>query len=168
MSNLRSWTSWHNPRNSQLSKEQIMQLAIQKLSHHTPASFVRSGIAVCYQCSFSSDEGGSSCPECSFPLIMQSELSPPGGIRVSDVLQRESLRRGAPPLPGVHAEPRKAQLLAEARKRIRDTARLTAQAQVGDAQTAAPSKQRSLSGLLSLSFMAVGFGIAAAALQTLL
>lgn len=138
------------------------------LSHDNTSPFQRSGVAVCYQCSFTCVEGGSSCPECNFPLIMQSELSPPSGIRISDVLQRESLRKGAPPLPGVHAAPRKAQLLMEARKRIRVAAR-DAQTQA-DAQEQAQTTGRSggVRALVSISCFAVAFGIVAAALQSAL
>ncbi len=152
-----------------------MELAAQNLgvlTHSHPAAFERSGIAVCYQCSFTTDEGRSSCPECSFPLIVQSELSPPGGFQIRDVLQRESLRMGAPPLPGVHSVPRKAQLLAEARKRIRQTARLSAQEQAAsraDSQEQAARQSRGLGwNLLSVSCLAVGFGIVAAAVQNIL
>lgn len=149
-----------------------MQLAAQTLSsipHSESSPFQRSGIAVCYQCSFTSEAAGSACPECDFPLIMQSDLSPPGGIRVRDVLRRESLRRGAPLLPGVDAAPRKAQLLREARKRIRDTRRLAAAVQLeDDSATASRSRRSSFWGLLSVSCVAVGFGIVAAALQNVL
>ncbi len=142
---------------------------LSSLSHGQSSPFLRTGVAVCYQCSFSSSEAGSACPECDFPLIMQSDLSPPGGIRVSDVLRRESLRLGAPPLPGVHAEPRKAQLLQEARKRIRDTRRMAAQAQEEeDTAEASKSRRSSYWGLISVSCVAVGFGIVAAALQNVL
>jgi hypothetical protein len=128
-------------------------------------SFVRKGSAVCYQCSFTSDEGGSTCPDCNFPLIMQSELSPPGGFRIRDVLRRDSLRIGAPPLPGVDAAPRKAQLLSEARKRLRDAARSAARAQT---EPAVSEKRNFLWNVLPLSCFAVGFGVVAAAVQNLL
>lgn len=149
-----------------------MEIAAHKFSslpHHESSPFFRTGVAVCYQCSFTCAEGGSVCPECEFPLIMQSDLSPPGGIGISDVLRRESLRLGAPPLPGVHAVPRKAQLLQEARKRIRDTARLAAQAQAEEEKvTAGKGRRASFWGLISVSCVAVGCGIVAAALQNVL
>lgn len=138
------------------------------LTHDDTSPFQRRGVAVCYQCSFTCNEGRSTCPDCSFPLIMQSDLSPPGGIRVSDVLRRESLRLGAPPLPGVDAEPRKAQLLMEARKRIRDTAYRAAQSQAEAEAKVAGAQRGGLWGLLSVSCLAVGFGIVAAALQSVL
>ena len=147
-----------------------MELAADQLtrSHDDTSPFVRSGVAVCYQCSFTCNEGGSSCPECNFPLIIRSELSPPAGLRISDVLRRTSLRRGAPPLPGVHAAPRKAQLLMDARKRIRLAARQAAQTQA-DGQAQAATAQRSGTwGLIPISFVAVGFGIVAAVLQNVL
>jgi hypothetical protein len=148
---------------------ELAALNLSSLPHQESSPFLRRGVAVCYQCSFTGVEAAAACPDCDFPLIMQSDLSPPGGIRVSDVLQRESLRLGAPPLPGVHAEPRKAQLLQEARKRIRDTRRLAAQAQQEeDSAEATRSRRGSFWGLISVSCVAVGFGIVAAALQNVL
>ena len=71
---------------------------------------------VCYQCSYEGRTDTSCCPVCRFPLIMEPENTPPGGFVLSDILDRPTLRDGAPPLPGVDPGKRKAQLLAEARK----------------------------------------------------
>lgn len=145
-----------------------MELAARHINQVSPtASSV--GIAICYQCSYRSSDSGSNCPDCSFPLIMQSELSPPGGFRIEDVLKRESLRLGAPPLPGVDATPRKAQLLAEARKRIRDTARQAKQVDTrAKTEEAEATIKRSVWSLVSVCCLAVGIGIVAAAVQSVL
>lgn len=71
---------------------------------------------VCYQCSYEGRTDTSTCPVCRFPLIMEPENTPPGGFRLTEILDRPTLREGAPPLPGVDPGKRKAQLLAEARR----------------------------------------------------
>jgi hypothetical protein len=75
--------------------------------------------AVCYQCSFEGRSETSLCPVCSFPVILEPETTPPGGFRLEDILARETVRDGGPPLPGVDPGKRKAQLLAEARRERR-------------------------------------------------
>lgn len=72
--------------------------------------------AVCYRCSYEGAGGAQRCPACQFPIILEPEGTPPRGRRLNDIFSRESVREGAPPLPGVHAEKRKAQILAEARR----------------------------------------------------
>ena len=71
---------------------------------------------VCYQCSYEGRTDTSCCPVCRFPLIMEPENTPPGGFVLADILDRPTLREGAPPLPGVDPGKRKAQLMAEARR----------------------------------------------------
>ncbi len=71
---------------------------------------------VCYQCSYEGRTDTSCCPVCRFPLIMEPENTPPGGFRLEDILDRPTVREGAPPLPGVDPGKRKAQIMAEARK----------------------------------------------------
>jgi hypothetical protein len=71
---------------------------------------------VCYQCSYEGRTDTSCCPVCRFPLIMEPENTPPGGFRLNEILDRPTLRDGAPPLPGVDPGKRKAQLMAEARR----------------------------------------------------
>ena len=71
---------------------------------------------VCYQCSYEWRSDTSTCPVCRFPLIMEPENTPPGGFLLAEIVNRPTLREGAPPLPGVDPGKRKAQLLAEARK----------------------------------------------------
>ena len=71
---------------------------------------------VCYQCSYEGRTDTSCCPVCRFPLIMEPENTPPGGFLLNEILDRPTLRDGAPPLPGVDPTKRKAQLNAEARK----------------------------------------------------
>lgn len=78
---------------------------------------------VCYQCSYEGRTDTSCCPVCRFPLIMEPENTPPGGFRLEDILDRPTVREGAPPLPGVDPGKRKAQIMAEARReRVRATA----------------------------------------------
>ena len=71
---------------------------------------------VCYQCSYEGRTDTSCCPVCRFPLIMEPENTPPGGFRLNEILDRPTLREGAPPLPGVDPGKRKAQIMAEARR----------------------------------------------------
>lgn len=115
--------------------------------------------AVCYKCSFEGQVEGSCCPECSFPLIFESEATPAGGTRVEDIFDRTSVRIGAPPLPGVDVGPRKAQLLAEARKR-----RLTARRET-TAAPVAPGSRRQAFKLALVCFSAVAAGVAAAVMH---
>ena len=71
---------------------------------------------VCYQCSYEGRSDTGTCPVCRFPLIMEPENTPPGGFLLAEIVNRPTLREGAPPLPGVDPGKRKAQLMAEARK----------------------------------------------------
>jgi hypothetical protein len=72
--------------------------------------------AVCYRCSYEGRGTASGCPICHFPMILEPEETPAGGRSLESIFPRGSVRDGAPPLPGVHAEKRKAQLMAEARR----------------------------------------------------
>ncbi len=72
--------------------------------------------AVCYRCSYEGMGAANRCPVCQFPMILEPESTPPGGRRLEEIFARESVADGAPPLPGVHAEKRKAQIMAEARR----------------------------------------------------
>jgi len=76
-------------------------------------------LGVCYRCQYVGQEAvaGNRCPTCGFPLIQETRLIPGGARRVRDILDRSSVSVNAPPLPGVDGRPRKAQLLAEARRR---------------------------------------------------
>lgn len=117
--------------------------------------------AVCYKCSYVGRADGSCCPECSFPLIFEPEKTPAGGTRLEDIFARTSVHIGAPPLPGVDAEPRKAQLLAEARKR-RATRRATTPSPAAQAKK---SRRHALKvALVCLS--AVAAGVAAAVVHS--
>ncbi len=74
--------------------------------------------AVCYKCSYVGDPGAATrCPLCNFPFILEAGAVPQVAPVLEVIFDRSSVRIGAPPLPGVDTEPRKAQLLAEARKR---------------------------------------------------
>ena len=135
----------------------------------TAPSFFGS-LATCYQCSFQSTTVSSStCPECSFPLILEKDATPSGGIRIEDILKRQSVRQGAPPLPGVDAEKRQAQILAEARQARR--ARLAKGSQVSEApaleeivEIALPA-EASTWRVAMVCFSAVAAGILAAMLH---
>lgn len=71
---------------------------------------------VCYRCQYVGMEASSTrCPLCAFPLIVEA-LGDAVERCVGEIFARASVNDGAPPLPGVDASPRKAQLLAEARK----------------------------------------------------
>jgi hypothetical protein len=72
--------------------------------------------AVCYRCSYEGPGAANRCPVCQFPMILEAEGTPPRGRLLNEIFSRESVREGAPPLPGVHVEKRKAQILAEARR----------------------------------------------------
>lgn len=72
--------------------------------------------AVCYKCHYVGLGALKKCPLCNFPIILETgEVSEQ--IEVEELFDRTSVNVGAPPLPGVDGTPRKAQLLAEARKR---------------------------------------------------
>lgn len=123
---------------------------------------------VCFSCSYqSSARGGSVCPRCSFPLITRSDMSPSGGLRLSDVLHRESIRIGAPPLPGVHAEKRKAQALAEAR-RARHTLGMPSVEPASPECVPQSASAGTLWNLVFVCLTAVGFGVTAAVMQSAL
>lgn len=130
----------------------------------------QSYLAVCFKCSYCTYERESVCPECSFPLILQAEATPPGGFDLQEILHRSSLRVGAPPLPGVDAEPRQAQKLAEMRRRRRQE---KDQAEVAEAPPAseefeakaAPTK-RSAARFALVCFSAVAAGVLAAVLNS--
>jgi|GEM_PF-3303133 len=72
--------------------------------------------AVCYKCHYVGLGQLARCPLCNFPIILET-----GQVndeqQVEDIFDRVSVNVGAPPLPGLDGRPRKAQLLAEARKK---------------------------------------------------
>lgn len=74
--------------------------------------------AVCYQCSSVTVEPSvTRCPTCGFLLIAEVGAIPEVAPPIEHIFHRTSVSVGAPPLPGVDAGPRKAQLLMEARKK---------------------------------------------------
>jgi hypothetical protein len=79
--------------------------------------------AVCYRCSYEGRVSDNRCPVCQFAMILEPEGTPPGGRRLEEIYGRRSVTDGAPPLPGVHAEKRKAQIMAEARRERIETQR---------------------------------------------
>jgi len=137
--------------------------------------------AVCYQCSYEGREQGTRCPVCKFPLILEPETTPPGGRRLEDILARGTIRDGGPPLPGVDAGKRKAQLMAEARRERLAAARARARSKAAsrpvtarlplpppddDGDVSLPVRRGWVAikyGLLCASALVVG--VAAAALQ---
>ncbi len=85
--------------------------------------------AVCYKCGHVGlNAERTRCSRCSFPVILESgRVSIQDSIR--DIFDRTSVTIGAPPLPGVDAAPRKAQIVAEVRRRRREVVqRATAEA----------------------------------------
>lgn len=113
--------------------------------------------AVCYRCAYEGPALANRCPSCQFPMILEAEgphrgssgrarimLSTgsvegtPPGRRIEDILERVSIGAGAPPLPGVHAEKRKAQLLAEARQERRERERRVSESRRPAARVSLP------------------------------
>jgi len=82
--------------------------------------------AVCYKCSYVGlGADADRCPVCEFPFILEAGPSPEVAPDIAVIFDRASVRIGAPPLPGVDAGPRKAQLLMESRKRRLEQKRRT-------------------------------------------
>jgi hypothetical protein len=96
--------------------------------------------AVCFKCCYRTDKNESTCPECSFPLIMQREDSPPRGIGFQEILSRASLRKGAPRLPGIDSRPVRLPLRARTTTETRKPAESS---EAAEAAEAAPSRPRS-------------------------
>jgi hypothetical protein len=128
--------------------------------------------AVCYRCSYESSCDERRCPVCHFPFIMERETTPPGGRRIEGILNRASVDGGAPPLPGVHAEKRVAQLAAESRRK-RETERLIERREKARALTAEVAAERQggttvaaarggLGGKLAFAFLCVSADAAGA------
>lgn len=75
---------------------------------------------VCYRCQYKATEAaGNRCPNCGFPLIHKAGRHETVGRSVEQIFDRVSVRVGAPPLPGVDGKPRRAQMLADLRRRKR-------------------------------------------------
>lgn len=134
--------------------------------------------AVCYRCSYEGQGTANGCPICHFPMILEPEETPAGGRSLEQIFPRGSVGDGAPPLPGVHAEKRKAQLLAEARAERRATRRvahmdradvLTMDASLDVDDLASFKIPRFRRGALKLTLLcasAVAAGVVAAVLQS--
>lgn len=125
---------------------------------------------VCYRCSYEGqDTTRTRCPECQFPLILESEDTPPAGHRVEEIFARRSLDEGAPPLPGVHREPRKAQILAEARRRriedLRAEEQKAAVLRAADIQALYPARRFHRLKVALLCVSAVAAGVVAAVIH---
>lgn len=73
--------------------------------------------AVCYRCNFEGAASATKCPNCSFPVILEAENTPPGGARIEDILRSNTSR---PRLPGVEREPTEAPIPIQAKARPRD------------------------------------------------
>jgi hypothetical protein len=128
--------------------------------------------AVCYRCSYQGPVTANRCPQCQFPMILEPEGTPPGR-RLESIFARQSVTEGAPPLPGVHTEKRKAQLMAEARRaRIATRRHARAQPERDDLPAVDPGSvriPRFRHGALKLTLFcasAVAAGALAAALQS--
>lgn len=72
--------------------------------------------AVCYKCHYVGLGQLNRCPLCNFPIILETGKVD-DDTEVEDLFDRVSVNVGAPPLPGIDGRPRKAQLMAEARKK---------------------------------------------------
>lgn len=81
--------------------------------------------AVCYKCGHVGlNAEHTRCSRCSFPIILETgRVTPAREDSIRDIFDRTSVTIGAPPLPGVDAEPRKAQIVAEVRRRRREVVR---------------------------------------------
>lgn len=139
--------------------------------------------SVCYRCAHEGPGLANRCPSCQFPMILEAEGTPPAR-RIDDILERVSIGAGAPPLPGVHAEKRKAQLLAEARQERRERDRRESASRQPAARVSRPMPAAPLAAPLDLESIriprfrtsplvvalfcasAVAVGAVAAALQT--
>jgi len=110
--------------------------------------------AVCYKCSYVGDPGSATrCPVCDFPFILEAGATPEVAPVLEVIFDRTSVRLGAPPLPGVDATPRKAQLLMEARKRrVQSQRRATSEAEY----RAARLRSRIKLGFVGVTAMAAG------------
>jgi len=131
--------------------------------------------AVCYRCAYEGPGSDNGCPVCQFPMILEPESTPPGGRRIEEIFARDSVADGAPPLPGVHAEKRKAQLMAEARRERIATERTARLERHGDLALQAHDSFSSIRiprfrhGALKMTLLcasAVAAGVVAAALQS--
>lgn len=89
----------------------------------TPRRISDSGVfynAVCYRCHYVGMEPDiNRCPLCEFPIILEPAERSDQDVGVEEIFDRASVRLGAPPLPGLDPGKRKAQLLAEARRKRR-------------------------------------------------
>jgi hypothetical protein len=93
--------------------------------------------AVCHKCQYVGFEPNHNrCAYCGFPIILEPHESAQVALR--EIFDRSSVELGvnikAPPLPGVDPQKRKAQLLAEARRRLRGQA----QSKPSTAEASAP------------------------------
>ena len=119
--------------------------------------------AVCFKCSYVGDPAGAiACPICQFPFILEAGDPPEVAPQLERIFDRSSVRVGAPPLPGVDAGPRKAELLMAARRRriSRQRRNTTQRLRVAE------FKRRSRIAYASVSVGAVVFGALAAFLVT--
>ena len=128
--------------------------------------------AVCYRCAHVAPVTANRCPACQFPMILEPEGTPPGGRRIEEIFARDSLRDGAPPLPGVHVEKRQAQIMAEARRERVATQRHPRQPRVSEFSPPEPESVKiprfrySTLKLTLFCASAVAAGVVAAAIQS--
>ncbi len=116
--------------------------------------------AVCYKCSYVGVAGDAArCPVCQFPFIREAGAAPEVAPNLEGIFDRVSVRIGAPPLPGVDTGPRKAQLMAEARRRRIEQRRETLRVR---AETERQHRRRSrvAVGLVGVSAVVTGVVLA--------
>jgi hypothetical protein len=155
-----------------------MAMMPHQSNHHTDEPTPRSAElfykAVCYSCRYvGMDPELTRCPLCGFAIILEPGTVPEAeqAPDVSAIFDRVSVRVGAPPLPGVDGTPRKAQLLAEARRRRHESERLRAATPrpitEGSGTSVSPSRARRLLVPLVL-FGAGALGLLAACVNATL
>ena len=71
--------------------------------------------AVCYRCKYEGAANAMQCPKCSFPVILETENTPPGEQRLDDILRSDN----RPRLPGVRPKTEPAAI--EARRDVDPT-----------------------------------------------
>jgi hypothetical protein len=116
--------------------------------------------SICYKCSYVASVAASTCPACRFPFIIETSSALVVAPSIEQLFDRTSVRVGAPPLPGVDEGPRKAQLLAEARRRRAEHK----QRQAAEGKVVAAPADRSRLPLGVVGFGAVVAGALAAVL----
>jgi len=114
--------------------------------------------AICYRCSYvGTVVGQARCPACDFPLIQEVGRGPEVAPTVNSLFDRVSVRVGAPPLPGVDQEPRKAQLLMQARRKRKERALTRERVERAERARTEARHRRTATAVAFVSALAAGF-----------